>query len=260
MTTMTIDGQQLAVQDHGGDGPPVLLAHGFLMDHTMFDPQVEALRDRYRVITFDQRGFGETPVTGPFTYWDSAADALGILDALGIDQAVLGGMSQGGFLSLRAALTAPERVQALVLIDSQAGVEDPANLESYDTLHDVWMSQGPEPVQEAVASIILGEGEWHDWYAKWAALPRESFAYTYRCLMDRDDITDRIGEITCPTLLVHGTADAAIPIEKAEALRDGLGGPTTFVPIEGGSHASNLTHPEPVNQAIVEFLDSLDLG
>jgi 3-oxoadipate enol-lactonase len=260
MTTASINGLQLAYWDHGGEGPAILFSHGFLMDHTMFDAQVAALADDYRVITWDERGFGETPVDGPFTYWDSAADALALLDHLGIEQAVLAGMSQGGFLSMRAALTAPERVQALVLIDTQSGVEAPENMGNYDMLHDIWVEQGPDSVKEVVAAIILGEGEWDDWYAKWEALPRESFTPVYRCLMDRDDIGDRVGEITCPALVLHGTADAAIPMEKAEALRDALGGEVTFVSVEGGSHASNLTHPGPVNDAMVEFLSGLDLS
>jgi len=77
------------------------------MDHDMFAPQVDALRDDYRVITWDERGHGQTPVDGPFDYWDSARDALALLTHLGVEEAVLAGMSQGGFLSLRAALLSP---------------------------------------------------------------------------------------------------------------------------------------------------------
>ena len=132
MPLAEINGQRIRFDDTGGDGPPVVLSHGFLMDREMFAPQVDALAPEFRVITWDERGFGETEFDGePFTYWDSARDCLGLLDHLGIDQAVLGGMSQGGFLSLRAALLAPERVRALVLIDTQSGVEDPERLPAY---------------------------------------------------------------------------------------------------------------------------------
>jgi len=75
--------------------------------------------------------------------------------------------------------------------------------------------------------------------------------------MDRDDITGRLGEIHCPTLILHGTADAAIPMERAEAVRSGLGGSATLVRIEGGSHAANLSHPDQVNAAMLQFLRSL---
>src|SRR6478752_4084133 len=104
-----INGQRIYFEDSGGDGPAVILAHGF--GQTEFD--------------------GE-----PFTYWDSASDCLGLLDHLGIDRAVVGGMSQGGFISLRVALTAPDRVRALILLDTEAGVEDPEVVAGYDQMRD----------------------------------------------------------------------------------------------------------------------------
>jgi 3-oxoadipate enol-lactonase len=264
MPVAAANGIEITYTDSGGQGPVVVFSHGFLMDHTMFDRQVTALAPQYRVITWDERGHGGTLATGEFTYWDSAADVLALLDELGVERAVLAGMSQGGFLSLRAALTAPDRVRALVLIDTQAGVEDPAAAPGYEQLHQVWLDHGPGPVQEVVASIILGPGQWDDWYAKWdeqyAAGDMGQLTWPFRCLMDRDDITGRLAEITCPTLIVHGTADAAIPLTRAEAVRDGLGGPVTLVPVEGAAHASNVTHPDEVNQAILAFLKGLDGG
>jgi 3-oxoadipate enol-lactonase len=258
MPIATVNGTDIHYADTGGDGPAVVLSHGILMDHSMFDQQVAALSGEYRVITWDERGHGGTSAPGPFSYWDSAKDALGLLDHLGVGPAVLGGMSQGGFLSLRAALLAPDRVRGLILIDTQAGLEDPASAESYQQLHDIWMDQGPAPVQEIVAAIILGPGDWPDWFAKWAATDREQFSLAFRALMERDDITSRLGEISCPALVIHGTADAAIPMAKAEALRDGLGGRTTLAVIEDGTHASNVSHPDAVNAAMLNFLRTLD--
>jgi pimeloyl-ACP methyl ester carboxylesterase len=75
--------------------------------------------------------------------------------------------------------------------------------------------------------------------------------------MDRDDITGRLGEVSSPALIVHGTEDAAIPLARAEEMRDGLAGPTTFTVIDGASHASNVTHPDAVNAEIVNFLRRL---
>ena len=86
------------------------------------------------MITWDQRGHGGTPAPGPFSYWDSARDVLALLHHLGIERAVLGGMSRGGFLSLRAAMLAPQRVRGLILIDGQAGSEEEANRPGYDQL------------------------------------------------------------------------------------------------------------------------------
>lgn len=257
MPTAHSNGTDLAFWDSGGDGPVVILSHGFLMDHTMFDPQVEALTPEYRVVTWDERGFGATPAPGPFSFWDSARDAIAILDHLGVERATFGGMSQGGFLSLRAALEAPGRVNGLILIDTQSGTEDPATLEGYNALRDAWLEHGPAPVQDAVASIILGPGAWPDWFDKWEKHDRGQFALAYQCLVERDDVTDRLSEITCPAVVVHGTDDTAIPFGKAEALRAGLGGTATLVAVPGAPHAANLTHPEVVNPALVEFLGGL---
>jgi len=261
MSTALINGITLSYSDSGGDGTPVVFSHGYLMDSSMFDPQVAALAPEYRVITWDERGFGGTRATGAFSYWDSARDVLGLLDHLGIDRAVLAGHSQGGFLSLRAALLAPERVRALVLIDSQAGQEDPAIAPAYEQLQQTWMEHGPAPVQDVVATIILGPPggpvDYAPWFAKWAAADRDELRLAFRCLMDRDDITGQLAQIDCPALILHGSADAAIPMEKAEAVRAGLTGPVSLVVVDGGSHAANLSHPDPVNVALLEFLRSL---
>jgi 3-oxoadipate enol-lactonase len=260
-TTATVNGITLTYSDTGGDGPAVVFSHGYLMDSSMFDPQVAALAPEYRVITWDERGHGGTPATGPFSYWDSAADAIGLLDHLGIDQAVLGGMSQGGFLSMRAAMLAPERVRALILIDTQAGLEDPAVVPAYEEMERIWLEQGPEPVRDIVASIILGPPDgpvdYAPWFANWDKVDRETMVFAFRCLIDRDDITDRLGEISCPALILHGTADAAIPMAKAETLQAGLAGTTTLVQVEGGTHSANLSNPDQANVAILEFLRSL---
>jgi pimeloyl-ACP methyl ester carboxylesterase len=258
MTTAEINGQHIFYTDSGGDGAAVLFSHGFLMDGSMFDAQVEALRGRFRCVTWDERGHGATPVHAPFTYWDSAQDALALLTHLDIADATFVGMSQGGFLSMRAALLAPDRVRALVLIDSESGLEDPQAVPLYEGMHDHWVANGPDAVQEAAASIILGGGvDVSPWYAKWAALDRTRFTFAFRTLMDRDDITDRLAEIHQPTLIIHGSEDAAIPMARAEELRDGLADVRGLVVVEGAGHASNVSHPDVVNRAIATFLDDL---
>ena len=257
-----VNGQQIHYQDTGGDGPAVVLGHGFLMDLTMFEHQVAALHDQYRVITWDERGFGETVFDGqPFTYWDSAADCLGLMDHLGIDRAVVGGMSQGGFLSLRVALTAPDRVRALVLLDSGAALDAPETLAANQGMVDIWLAAGPvDELVQAVATIIIDDpAENPKWIAKWQARPKELMAEPARCLLTRDDVSGRLGEITCPALVVHGTEDTAITMEHAEAMAAGLTGSGPVVKV-GGAHAANLTNPLPVNAAILEFLAGLPAG
>lgn len=259
MTYAAINGQRVWFEDTGGDGPAVILAHGFLMDHEMFAPQVAALRGRYRVITWDERCFGRTEFDGaPFTYWDSARDCLALLDHLGIERAVVGGMSQGGFLSLRAALLAPERVRGLVLLDTQAGAEHPDKVAAYQGMIDMWVAAGPvAQLTSVVADIIIADPEENlRWIAKWESMPREPMLQAGACLLGRDDITDRLGEITCPALVVHGTEDTAIEMDRAEALAAGLRGCSGVVKVSG-AHAANLTNPQPVNAALLDFLAAL---
>jgi pimeloyl-ACP methyl ester carboxylesterase len=228
------------------------------MNGSMFEPQVAALRDAYRVVTWDERGHGLAEHEADWTYWDSAHDVLALLDHLGVERAVLGGMSQGGFLSLRAALLAPERVLGLVLIDTQAGPEDPEAGALYEGMAAGWAAGGADPATlEVVASIILGPADHRPWVALWEQMPPHRAPQLVRTLLSREDITDRLGEIRCPALVIHGSADAAIPVEKAEALADGLPGAVPLVLVEGAGHAANLSHPEAVNAAIRGFLDGL---
>jgi 3-oxoadipate enol-lactonase len=255
-----VNGQRLRYEDTGGDGPPIIFSHGFLMDRQMFAPQAAALAPEFRVIAWDERGFGETEFDGkPFTYWDSARDCLGLLDHLGIEQAVLGGMSQGGFLSLRAALLAPARVRALVLIDTQSGVENPEQLPAYRQMQETWLQVGPVPeLAQAIADLIIGAPEVTPiWIEKWQQLPRENMRESGNTLFDRDDITDRVAEIVCPVIVFHGTEDRSVEMELAEDLSERLPGCVGLVRVDGAAHASNLTHPEVVNGPMLEFLRSL---
>ena len=262
MAFVEVNGQRLYVEDSGGVGDVVIFSHGFLMDHEMFAPQVDALTSAgYRVVTWDERGFGRTEFDGePFTYWASAADCLGILERLGVEQAVLGGMSQGGFLSLRAALMKPEMVRALILLDTQAGVEDPSLAAGYTEMKNNWLAVGPVPeLAGAIANIIIAEPSTNDeWVEKWQGWPKERLEQPFDTLMNRDDVTDRLHEITCPALVVHGTEDTAITMERAEELAAGLPGAGEVVKV-GGAHAANLTNPGPVNDAILDFLAGLDV-
>jgi len=255
-----VNGATLAYDDTGGDGPVVVLSHGFLMDRTMFDDQVAVLRGTFRVITWDQRGFGDTVYDEqPFTFWDSARDCLGLLDHLDVDRAVFGGMSQGGFIALRVALLAPGRVRGLVLLDTQAGPEDAEVIPLYQGMIDAWVADGPtDELAEASASLIIGDpGLSATWTATWKTRPPRSLRNPGQTLLEREDIADRLGEISAPALVVHGTADVSISMDKADALAAGLEGCAGVVAVEGGTHAANMTHPGPVNDAVLTFLADL---
>ena len=257
MSYAEVRGQRLYYEDSGGPGTPIVLGHGFLMDADMFRPQMEALGARRRVIAWDQRGHGRTTWDGrPFTYWDSADDLAGLLDHLDIERAVVGGMSQGGFVSLRFAMRFPARALALILIDSQSGFEDPEKVPQYDTMHDVWVGSGPsDQLLDMVGAIIVGNHAPQSaaWIAKWKTMDPAALTPIYRTLMDRDDVTSRLSEIKVPVLVIHGTDDVAIEMSVAEDMCARLAD-CRLVKIPGAGHASNETHPAPVNRAIEDFL------
>jgi pimeloyl-ACP methyl ester carboxylesterase len=163
------NGQKIFYVDSGGEGPPVVFSHGFAMDHSMFDAQVAALTPDFRCITWDQRAHGLTDDDGrPFDYWDSARDLLGLLDHLGLTSAALVGMSQGAFLSMRAALEAPDRVKALVIISSRAGLDPQEVYDGFAGLRAEWTANGPANVRQNVADMLIGDPAYYPgWFAKW---------------------------------------------------------------------------------------------
>jgi pimeloyl-ACP methyl ester carboxylesterase len=259
-----LSGHRIYFEDTGGDKPVLAFSHGLLMDHTMFAPQIEVLRDTWRCISWDERGHGLTGQMqdlSPFTYWDAARDLADLLAHLDVRQAVLVGMSQGGFLSLRCALLHPELIRGLILIDTQAGPEERDQLVGNRALGDFWLQNGPsEMLIDNAERILLGNG-WPGatvWREKWWHFQPRHFLECLNTLGEREDLTDRLGEIRAPALVIHGDADVAIPVPRAKALAEGLRAELVLVP--GAGHAANLTHPEPVNAAIAGFLERLTVA
>lgn len=251
-----VDGARLYFEDSGGAGPAVVLSHGNLMDRDMWVHQVRALEPDFRVIVWDERLHGRTEDDGKtHSYWDSAADLIGLLDHLGLQQAALVGHSQGGFLSMRAALLAPERVKALALIDTTSVAWPPEALAQMRGVSEGFRAAGPEAVAPVLLGMLLGQPVIHDqWLTKWKAQPRERLADAVQVLMCADDITDRLGEIAIPALVVHGDGDQPIPYPLGQALAGQLPGAQELVTVTGAGHTPNLTHPDRVNPALAGFL------
>ncbi|MQY05459.1 alpha/beta fold hydrolase [Actinomadura macrotermitis] len=257
MAILHANGRDLCYSDSGGDGPVIVLAHGYFLDGSMFQGQLDGLAPGHRVVTWDARGHGGTPDDGvPFTYWDSARDLLALMDALGIGEATVGGVSQGGFISLRAALLAPDRIGRLVLFDTESHACDPGDQVAYRGLFDVLAANGPVPeVLDGLAAQLIGDHPAAaDWVRKWRAAPELPLGTPVGCLLDRDDITGRLPEIGCPALLVRGSEDRSIPAERMRALRDGLPGATGVQTVQGAAHSPPLTHPKEVNELLRRFL------
>lgn len=261
-----VNGQELFYvdSDPAGDKPPVVLMHGFLMDHRMFDPLLPALADRYRVIRIDARGFGQTPWDGrPFTLYDGAADCMALMDHLGVTRAVLGGMSRGGYLALRAALLHPERARGLLLMSTRVGVDPPEVRAIYEQVAALWgTAEAGEAIIQRNADAIIGPesevgAERAEWLPRWRLYDPKAIAAGIRAMVEQDDLTDRLGELEMPALVVHGDADVGIPISYGEALVSGLPDARGLVRVPGAHHAAVMTHAEVVKSPIRAFIDAV---
>lgn len=260
MSFADVNGQRIHYEDSGGDGPVLAFSHGLLMDGSMWKPQVAALSDRYRCISWDERGHGQTESDGEsFTYWDSGADLIALLGSLGVERATLIGMSQGGYLTQRAAVTAPQLVQALVFVASSSRPEDPEKAGLYNVMLETWERDGlVDDLAQGVAAIILGAG-WEGsaaWIEKWRGRDRLSMRGNLETLLGREDFTGRLGELDFPALVIWGDQDLAISSEYARELADGLPQGRLEV-IAGAGHGVNLTDPQQTNRALEAFLAAL---
>jgi len=254
-TVMVNGGQRLHYVDHGGDGPPVVLLHSFLMDGEMFAPQVAELGAEFRFVAVDERGHGETPADAPFDYWDVARDVLGLLDELGLGRAAVIGTSQGGFVGLRMALLAPERVTALCVLGTSAAAEDANVAASYRELAATWADNGPaDQLTDMVAAVCLGDVEADDWKDKWRAVPGPRIARIMETLVSRDGLLCRLSNVRCPVLVMHGAADAVYPVCRGAEIVEGVSRAEPLVVVDGGAHFLSLTDPRAVNPHLRKFL------
>lgn len=261
-TTTLANGQQVQYVDTVGPceaAPTVVLLHAFLTDSRMFDPQVEALGRDFRLIAVDERGHGGTPGDGPFDYWDVARDVLGLLDELQVERAAVVGTSQGGFVGMRLALLAPERVSALAVLGTSADAQAPEIAAGYLQMGEVWAAKGGTPeLVDTMVAICLGESApdavRERWREIWAQVPGDRVLANIHPLVGRDSLVERLAEITCPTLVLHGSADAAYPVAHAQQIAEGVPGAEPLVLIEGGGHFLSLTDADEVNPALRAFL------
>ena len=168
------EGIRFAYEESGPAGAPVVVfSHGFLMDGEMFQPNIAELSDAFRCIVWDQRGFGATgPTTKAFSYWDSARDLIALLDHLEIASASLVGMSQGGFLSMRAALLEPDRFRALVLISTRSDIDGEEVQKSFEDIKREWARNGATHLARDLSVFLLGVDYKASpaWIEKWMRL------------------------------------------------------------------------------------------
>jgi pimeloyl-ACP methyl ester carboxylesterase len=236
----------------------VVLLHAFPLSGEMFQPQWAALSGRARFIVPDLRGFGQSDTgPSPSEMGSLADDVLALLDHLGIDSAVVGGVSMGGYASLALLRNDPGRVRALVLADTQTSADDaPARERREITAREV-LASGPTALLPS-ADRLLGPSASPELRARVSAWivagSPEGFAAAQRGMALRPDARDILARFGGPVLVLVGTDDVLTPPAKARAMADLVPG-AELVEIPGAGHLANLEQPAAFNAALVRFLD-----
>jgi pimeloyl-ACP methyl ester carboxylesterase len=241
-----------------GSGPPVVLLHAFPLPGEMFEPQWTALASRARFVVPDLRGFGgSTADAGPSETGAMADDVLALLDHLGIDSAVVGGVSMGGYAALALLRNDPSRVRALVLADTQTAADDAAGREVRERTAQEVLAKGSTALLPLV-DRLLRPGAPEALRARvsgWiSAGSPEGQAAALRGLALRPDSRDILARFGGPVLVMVGTEDVITPPAKARAMAALVPG-AELVEIPSAGHLANLEQPEAFNATLGRFLD-----
>lgn len=260
MPSLDVRGISIAYED-AGDGPAVLLIHGHPFDHTMWRPQIEALARTHRVIAPDLRGYGQSSVVAGVTLLEEfARDLAALLDALGIETTVVAGLSMGGQIAMAFVQLFPERVSALVLADTFAQLDLPAQRTGRFETADRIVREGmkryaaellPKMIAPAsarahpeVAEHVLRMMRGTDPVGAAAALRGRAL---------RPDYIPLLPTIHVPTLVVVGSEDEFTPVADAERMHAQLPRSSVVV-IDGCGHMPNLERPDEFNRHLGAFL------
>ncbi len=252
------------VYDEVGTGLPFVLLHGFPHNRSLWAPQTSALLEHGRCIAPDLRGFGESGRQGPYSMEQYAEDVIELLATLGIDRAVVGGLSMGGYVAFAIWRAKPQLVRALVLADTRPGADSPDARRKRMELIALAKASGAGAVANAQISGMVGATTRAQnpalvdgLHQMLAGAPVEGVIGALQAMMDRPDSTDMLPAITVPTLIVVGEEDALTPVKESHAMHAAIPGSRLEV-IPGAGHCSNLEKPAAFNHVLGEFLSALN--
>jgi 3-oxoadipate enol-lactonase len=247
-----------------GDGPAVVLVHGFGLDQRMWDPQAEHLAARFRVVRYDCRGFGASGPFDPAVPYTHAGDLVALLDHLAIGDAALAGLSFGGRVVLQATLAAPARVRGLVLLDAVLdGVPwDPESAAGLDEVARQVRAGGVPAGQQAWLAhpLFAAARQRPDLAARLAAMvaeyPGQHWLGQDPYRPARPEPVSVLERVTAPTLVAVGDRDVPCFREMSAVLARRIPGAQYRV-IAGAGHMVNLEQPAAVNDLLTGFLAGL---
>ncbi|MDP9236318.1 MAG: alpha/beta hydrolase [Chloroflexota bacterium] len=283
MPTVRVNGIDIWFERSGGAGPILVLTHGFAGPTVGWPPIIDDFRKHFDLLLYDVRAHGNTGMpagAATVTVPQFAADLAGLLDALDIERAHIGGVSMGGMISAQFACDHPGRVLSLSLCDTTAGnrlgPDAAANgaeaflVNAFERMAHVVEKYGMTGLVERenryrregdkyayLATTSFDQQDEKNWRTKRDAMTREGYLAANRALRERPDLTSRTAKITAPTLISCGEWDAFYPC----ALRDhALIANSHLVTIRGAAHATPDYQPELWKRAVFEFIDDVESG
>ncbi len=266
MHHVTLTDARLAVHTRGG-GMPLVLLHGFPLDHTMWSGQ-DPLADAVRLIVPDQRGFGASRGAVPESIAQLADDVVALLDALHVvEPAVICGLSMGGYVAEHVAVRHPGRVRALVLVDTKLEADTPEARAARAKLAATVERVGQEAVAEAMIPNLLGRSEAvranparplieEQLRRTIHTTPVETITAALAALAARPDMVEPMRAVAVPVLLVVGEEDAITPPECMERAERVLQQPRLLIMPRCG-HMAPLEDPATFNAAVLAFLEEV---
>jgi 3-oxoadipate enol-lactonase len=250
METINVNGVRLAYERRGR-GTPMVLLHGYPLDHHLWDDLVPLLEDSFDLVLPDLRGFGGSSTVDSFyAMEDIAADITALLDHLKIEKAAIVGHSMGGYVALAFARLYPERVRGLGLVSSQVLADPPDRKEGrYKSAAEV-ADKGIASVVETMAPKFTSNPELQK-FARESMERQQPAAYigALKAMAERVDSTPLLSKLNIPVVIVHGDADALIPIDRAREVKAML--PDVYlVEISGAGHMPMMEAKEKTAEAL----------
>ncbi|WP_283137288.1 alpha/beta fold hydrolase [Rhizohabitans arisaemae] len=244
-----------------GDGFPVVLLHAFPLSSAMWLGQREGLAGTCRVITPDLRGFGGSALGVDEPSLDAmAADVLALLDAAGIERAIVGGLSMGGYVTMAFCRRYPDRVAGVVLADTRAGADDEAVRQGRERLAQAVLADGAVPLVRDLLPKLVGSttkerralvvGRVR---GLMQAAPPGAVAWAARAMAGRSDSVETLRALRVPVLVIVGEEDEITPVGEAHAMVDAVADGRLAL-IEKAGHLSAVEQPELFNQAVEGFV------
>jgi 3-oxoadipate enol-lactonase len=263
MPTVQANGVNLFYKESGSGPQTIVFSHGFLMDHSMFEPQRAAFEKQYRVIAYDHRAQGQSDDPGRGYDMSTVTDDAAILiRSLKVAPCHFVGLSMGGFVGMRLASRHPDLIRTLTLMNTTATRETLVNRMKYAFLGQMVRMVGIAPFAPMAVKDLFGQTTLtspekrallQEWTGKFRTRSKNA-AYTLQAVAKRREFrADELAKILCPTLIIAGEDDKAQPPRNSASLFTGIRG-ARMTNIPGAGHSSSLEQPEAVNAAIREFL------